>query len=257
MFDSNGEIGDPCGLPLSLVFVAGRSLLPSTLVACFHRCFQPHLDQAEYPPVADPSRYRCHELRVGDRVEVTAQVCVNHFRETRRGAAIRHALRRLSPRSRRYAYCSGSRSASKIGPKTRTAAICTTRSRIQGIPSGRVLPGWPSLGMFTLRTGWVRYVCWRSSSANSSSHLSSPYPSIHLNVTSSTPATPRLARQRSKASLKDVLAVKFVVEGVESVVGQPRFALVCYNAAWSFSTFGGGTRLMSISRLSASSCVNL
>ncbi len=51
-------------------------------------------------------------------------------------------------------------------------------------------PGWPSLGMFTLRTGWGWYVCWRSASANSSNHFASPYSSICSNVTPSTPATP-------------------------------------------------------------------
>jgi hypothetical protein len=34
----------------------------------------------------------------------------------------------------RYPYCSGSRSASKIGSKTSTVAIRATRSLMQGIP---------------------------------------------------------------------------------------------------------------------------
>jgi hypothetical protein len=45
----------------------------------------------------------------------------------------------------RYVYCSGCRSASKIGSETSTTAICATRSLIVGIPSGLCLPS--GLGM--------------------------------------------------------------------------------------------------------------
>jgi hypothetical protein len=37
--------------------------------------------------------------------------------------------------------------------KTSLAAVITTRSRTVGIPSGRVLPGCPGLGMWTRRSG--------------------------------------------------------------------------------------------------------
>ena len=41
----------------------------------------------------------------------------------------------------------------KIGSKTNFAAAMTTRSRTVGMPSGRVVPGWPGLGMWTRRSG--------------------------------------------------------------------------------------------------------
>jgi hypothetical protein len=54
----------------------------------------------------------------------------------------------------RYAYCSGCKSASKIGSSTISVAVSTTRSRIVGMPSGLGLPS--GLGMYTQRTacGW-------------------------------------------------------------------------------------------------------
>ncbi len=59
-------------------------------------------------------------------------------------------------RSGRSAYCSGGRSASKIGSNTSRAAARTrfqaTRSRIQGIPRGRKAPGC-FFGILTGRTG--------------------------------------------------------------------------------------------------------
>jgi hypothetical protein len=47
----------------------------------------------------------------------------------------------------------GRKSASNTGSKTSLAAVITTRSRTVGMPSGRVLPGWPGLGMRTRRSG--------------------------------------------------------------------------------------------------------
>jgi hypothetical protein len=47
----------------------------------------------------------------------------------------------------------GRKSASKIASSTNFAAAIATRSRRQGMPSGRVLPGWPALGMRTRRSG--------------------------------------------------------------------------------------------------------
>jgi hypothetical protein len=47
----------------------------------------------------------------------------------------------------------GRKSASNIGSRTSFAAVIATRSRTVGMPSGRVLPGWPGLGMWTRRSG--------------------------------------------------------------------------------------------------------
>jgi len=52
----------------------------------------------------------------------------------------------------RKPYCSGQKTASKIGPITSSSAICATRSEIAGMPSGR----WPPLllGIHTRRRGF-------------------------------------------------------------------------------------------------------
>jgi hypothetical protein len=36
-----------------LILVPGRSMVMPTIVDLFHRCFQPHLDQAQHVPIAD------------------------------------------------------------------------------------------------------------------------------------------------------------------------------------------------------------
>jgi hypothetical protein len=91
----------------------------------------------------------------------------------------------------------GSRSASKIGSSTSFAAVCTTRSRIVGMPSGRSPP--PGLGIITRRTGWGWYVLVRSSASMPPSQFSSPAVSIAAQVMPSTPGAPLLARTRSYA----------------------------------------------------------
>ena len=79
MFDNNGEIGDPCGLPLpSSLFRVVRWRSP-LLVGLFHRCLQPHLDQPQDAAVADPPGHRFHQLGMRDAVEVTGQVRVDHL----------------------------------------------------------------------------------------------------------------------------------------------------------------------------------
>lgn len=74
-------------------------------------------------------------------------------------------------------------------------AVCATRSRIVGIPSGLCLPF--GLGMYTRRTACAWYVFFLRASASSPSHRSSPYASMSSNVSPSTPAAPLLARQQA------------------------------------------------------------
>ncbi len=83
---SSGEMGAPCGVPrpLSLFRVVRR--LPSPLVGFLHRRFQPHLDQMQHVPIADPTSHRLHQFGVRDAVEVTAQVRIDHFRMPRSAA---------------------------------------------------------------------------------------------------------------------------------------------------------------------------
>ena len=63
------------------------------------------------------------------------------------------------------------KSASKIGSSTSLAAVCTTRSRIVGMPSGRSPP--PGFGIITRRTGCGPVRLRASSSRRPASHSSS------------------------------------------------------------------------------------
>src|SRR6266480_1761326 len=70
--------------------------------------------------------------------------------------------------------------------------VCTTRSRIVGMPSGRSPPS--GFGMDTRRTGSGRYVFETSSSRRPVSHLSRPDASICAKVIPSLPGAPAFAR---------------------------------------------------------------
>ena len=48
----------------SLVLVAGRPMMPPPIVDCFHRRFEPHLDQLQEMPIADAPRDRFHQFGV-------------------------------------------------------------------------------------------------------------------------------------------------------------------------------------------------
>ena len=74
-----GRDRSPLWGPFPLVFVAGRSAAIPLLVGLFHRHLQPHLDQLQEGPVTDPPGYRFHQLGVGDAVEISAQIRVDHF----------------------------------------------------------------------------------------------------------------------------------------------------------------------------------
>ena len=76
----------------------------------------------------------------------------------------------------RKPYDEARKSASKIGSSTSFAAICATRSRTVGMPSGRCRPS--AFGMYRRRTGCGRYVPARSAALSSSSMRSTPYCSI-------------------------------------------------------------------------------
>ena len=119
--------------------------------------------------------------------------CPSRAPRTRNVSSACVALRRG-----RKPYDEGRKSASKIGVSTSVTAICTTRSRIVGIPSGRCRPS--ALGMYRRRTGCGRYVPARSASWISSSTRSTPYCSISASVTRSTPAEPRFDLTRRHAS---------------------------------------------------------
>ena len=73
----------------------------------------------------------------------------------------------------RKPYDEARKSASKMGSSTSVAAICATRSRTVGMPSGRCRPS--AFGMYRRRTGCGRYVPARSAAPSSSSRRSTPY----------------------------------------------------------------------------------
>ncbi len=90
------------------------------------------------------------------------------------------------------------KSASKMGLNTSVAAICATRSRTVGIPSGRRRPS--ALGIYRRRTSCGRYVPARSAVPSSSRKASTPRCSISASVSLSTPAEPRFRLTRRHAS---------------------------------------------------------
>ena len=93
----------------------------------------------------------------------------------------------------RYAYCSGGRSASKIGSSTSIiAAVMQTRSRKVEMPNGLSLP--LAFGMYTLLIGSGRYVSCLSARAGSPSHRCIPYTSMSAKSCPSTPGAPLLER---------------------------------------------------------------
>ena len=84
----------------------------------------------------------------------------------------------------RNPYDEARKSASKMGLNTSVAAICATRSRTVGIPSGRRRPS--ALGMYRRRTSCGRYVPARSAVPSSSMNASTPRCSISASVSEST-----------------------------------------------------------------------
>src|SRR5712692_11292850 len=129
---------------------------------------------------------------MGDAPEVVREVGVNDFRVATEQQPFHLDHRLLGIAPGRYAYCSGGRSASKIGSSTSIAAVMQTRSRTVEIPSGLSLP--LAFGMNTRLIGSGRYVSCLSASASSASHRSTPYASMSAKSWPSTPGAPLFER---------------------------------------------------------------
>src|SRR5712691_11087330 len=129
---------------------------------------------------------------MGDASEVVREVGVNDFRVATEQQLFHLNQACWALRPGRYAYCSGGRSASKIGSSTSIAAVMQTRSRKVEIPNGLSLP--LAFGMNTLLMGSGRYVSCLSASASSPSHRCTPYTSISAKSCPSTPGAPLLER---------------------------------------------------------------
>ena len=93
-------------------------------------------------PSLSATRHQLHQPVMGNGVEVFRQVRIHHFQPS---VAQRVGRFRPGPDGRcvagRNPYERGWKSASKMGPSTSSATICTTRSLTVGMPSGR----WPPL----------------------------------------------------------------------------------------------------------------
>ena len=101
-----------------------------------------------------------------------------------------------------------------MGSSTSVAAICATRSRTVGIPSGRCRPS--PFGMYRRRTGGGRYVPARSTAASSCSMRSTPYCSTSASVSPSTPAAPRFRRHTPPRLPEDVSPPNPIHQSVEA-----------------------------------------
>jgi hypothetical protein len=100
----------------------------------------------------------------------------------------------------RYAKLFSWKSASNTGSNSSTTAVCTTRSRIVGIPRGLFFPF--SFRIYTRLTGLARYSFRLSSPSSSASHRSrnsrSAFSGSHLSP--STPGAPRFSITCSSAA---------------------------------------------------------
>ncbi len=153
-FDSKGEMGAPCGTPRFSSFarvVRVRPIRPlsSSTGATSHCLSSASMCRSLTRRATDFISGACGMLsKYPDRSASTTSSwpCVTSQWTCRTASCAR--------RFARYAYCSGCRSASKIGSRTSTAAVCTTRSRIVGMPSGLRPPF--AFGIHTRRTGAAR-----------------------------------------------------------------------------------------------------
>jgi hypothetical protein len=128
-----------------------------------NRGFEPLFDEAQNAPIDNALGHHDQQLGVRDAVEVFRQVRIYDVGVTgpQRVGDVVHGIMRRLPRPKRFTtaklvnpYECAQKSASKIGSMTSFTAICATRSRNVGIPSGRRLPS--AFGIITRRTGWAR-----------------------------------------------------------------------------------------------------
>ena len=161
---------------------------------------EPLPQQLQHPPVRDTAFHQGQQSAVVDTPNVVTDVGVQHVCAAPRAADSQRlqGLHCTALRFGRKPYETARKSASKMGSNTSVTAICTTRSRTVGIPSGRRRPS--AFGMYRRRTGGGRYLPARRAEASSLNIRSTPYCSTAANVSPSTPAPPRLRFTRRHAS---------------------------------------------------------
>ena len=124
--------------------------------------------------------------------------------------------------------------------KHEQADVCATRSRMQGMPNGRNLPGC-FFGIRTCRTGFGVLVPSFRSRTSSPSQRPTPYDSMSAKVSPSTPAEPPLRRTRLQASARKSSRHTLSISAWKRRPGSS-LAFAC-NTVWSFRTFSDPGRL--------------
>ena len=134
MLDSNGLMTAPCGVPASGVQLCACS--PSR--PCFRYCFS---NFSTRPSRSSPSPL--HQSLVRDRVEVAFQVRVDYPRVPCFQQLFDPCAALLAPSSRSEPIAMFRKLSLEDRFQHVRSAVCTTRSRTVGIPSGRfsLLPG--------------------------------------------------------------------------------------------------------------------
>ena len=179
MFDSSGEITPPCGVPLSLV--VSTPVFHHPRFEPLPTSFSTRRSLTRAPRATSASRDRgCRRSRGYRR---RARGCHPRFTSTRIFSSAC-----VAERPGRNPYEQSWKSTSKIGSRISFAAVCTTRSRTVGIPSGRCFPS--AFGMYRRRTACGRYSLLAQLVARSLEEALYAYCSIAAIVWASTPAAP-------------------------------------------------------------------
>ena len=173
MLASSGEIGEPCGVPDSMSVTTPPSNTParSQLRSSFN------IDRSD-------------TRRSMSDMSAPWSISSKHALMSASSTHMRPWLTawRIVPsascaeRLGRNPKLTGEKSASKIGSSTILVAAIATRSRTVGMPSGRVCPGLPGLGICTRRSGAGRYELARTSAASTSRNSPTPEASMSLIV---------------------------------------------------------------------------
>ena len=227
-------------------------------IGLFDRCIQPQLDQVQQGFVAHATSHALHQFRMRDRVEVTAEVRVHHFRIAPLIQQLVNCLHRIQGAAVRL----GRHTVRVAGRPRRSAPVrsappsAMTRSLIVGIPNGRCLPS--GFGMYTRRTACGWYVFFLSSSASSSSHSITPHASRCPRTSGrSTPGAPSLIeRQRGPSIPQHVLPSTPCRTASRSGMNFDPFAFACNASAVSELISSIGRLIANLPALRAASCVD-
>ena len=183
MFASRGEIGDPCGV---------RRLRVGDHPALETPRSKPALEQLEDLAVDHPSLDLSHEGVTVDLVEAALDVSVEHPLGALVGRLPDDLNGLMGGRFGRKPKL-WARSRPRISVRGRSWPPPSPPGHAPvGMPSGRVLPGFPGLGMYTLRRAWGG-TSWPEAQRRALRgrlHASTPSAPTAAMVTPSTPGAP-------------------------------------------------------------------